>query len=94
MKLVPLILNHWWNQELIHRQSIGQLQKFGNSASLGSVLIITGRGIHSTGGISTIKASVNRYLINNNYIFNQPTSGSFEITGKRINNKNKKLSTK
>lgn len=87
MKLVPLILNHWWNQELIHRQSIGQLQKFGNSASLGSVLIITGRGIHSTGGVSTIKASVNRYLINNNYIFNQPTSGSFEITGKRMNNK-------
>ena len=87
MNLVPLILNHWWNQELIHRQSIGQLQKFGNSASLGSVLIITGRGIHSTGGVSTIKASVNRYLINNNYIFNQPTSGSFEITGKRMNNK-------
>ena len=26
MKLVPLILNHWWNQELIHRQSIGQLK--------------------------------------------------------------------
>ncbi|KAF6060495.1 Smr domain family protein [Candida albicans] len=55
MKLVPLILNHWWNQELIHRQSIGQLQKFGNSASLGSVLIITGRGIHSTGGFLQLK---------------------------------------
>ena len=62
------------------------ITKIWGLASLGSVLIITGRGIHSTGGISTIKASVNRYLINNNYIFNQPTS-SFEITGKRINNK-------
>lgn len=87
MELVPLILHHWWNQELTHRQSIGQLEKFGNLASLGSVLIITGRGVHSTGGVSTVKVSVNRYLTNNNYIFEQPTSGSFEVTGKRINKK-------
>lgn len=82
MKLTKLILQHWWEEEEKNRELVGHMDKFGDKASIGPVRIITGRGIHSTNGISILKRYVKEYLINNKYVFDEEI-GSFEVTGKR-----------
>ncbi|RLV89944.1 Ubiquitin-binding protein CUE2 [Spathaspora sp. JA1] len=83
IKLLKLVLQHWWDQELAYRQDHGKFEKFTSLASIGSLTIITGRGIHSIGGVSPIKQYVLQYLTKTDYIF-QEKIGSFEVKGRRL----------
>ncbi|KAL3879118.1 hypothetical protein ACJMK2_031430 [Sinanodonta woodiana] len=43
------------------------------------ILIITGRGSHSRGGIAKIRPAVERYLRKNNYSFTEQRAGAFKV---------------
>lgn len=77
-------LEVWWQEELSMREIDG---KFGNYNSnlaqfVRPMRIITGRGIHSVGGVSRIRQSVLSTLNKLGYIYNE-NLGSFEILGRR-----------
>ncbi|KAL6451305.1 CUE2 Ubiquitin-binding protein CUE2 [Candida maltosa Xu316] len=82
IRLTRLVLQHWWDEELKNRELNGHFDKYGDKASIGPVGIITGRGIHSAGGIPILKRYVKDYLQTHSYIFNEQI-GRFEVTGKR-----------
>lgn len=76
-------LSLWWNSEVELRINNGVLNKFGSKAEFaGTAVIITGRGLHSTSGISILRKEVLRHLKHNSYVFTENV-GSFEVTGKR-----------
>lgn len=53
------------------RQSFGRHQR---------VRIVTGRGLHSEGGMPKVKPTVQKYLLHNNYKYNEVHNGGcFEV---------------
>ncbi|CAN3376678.1 hypothetical protein DIURU_004465 [Diutina rugosa] len=77
-------LTLWWQNELHSREQQGQLHKYGSKAQFaGSVKVITGRGLHSEGGVSVIRKAVDGLLRMGNYTFESQV-GAFVVTGKRI----------
>ncbi|EGW32189.1 uncharacterized protein SPAPADRAFT_61273 [Spathaspora passalidarum NRRL Y-27907] len=82
MTLTKMVLNHWWEEEMRYREQDGNLGRFGHLAGTGAVTLITGRGIHSVGGVSVIRRFVKQYLTKNDYVFEEH-SGKFEVKGKR-----------
>lgn len=76
-------LRDWWEDELDQRLQNGNLARFGARAEFVHPLnLITGRGIHSTGGRAKIRVAIKKYLTNNSYVYEEH-SGRFEIEGKR-----------
>ncbi|CAI5760025.1 unnamed protein product [Candida verbasci] len=82
LRLTKIVLEHWWDEEIKNRELIGKMNKFGHLASLGPISIITGRGIHSSNGVSIIKKIVKDYLTKNKYIFDEEVGG-FDVKGKK-----------
>ncbi|KAK6197368.1 uncharacterized protein RJT21DRAFT_3469 [Scheffersomyces amazonensis] len=78
-------LEKWWDTELQMRIDHGQFNKYGNRVEFVHELnIITGRGNHSDQGISVVKNSVGKLLVNDNYIYEERL-GSYIVMGKRLN---------
>ncbi|CAK7895295.1 hypothetical protein CAAN1_02S07602 [[Candida] anglica] len=81
--LVRQALDEWWGQEQEKRILDGRFDKFGSDASFVDPLtIVTGRGIHSQGGVAKIRPSVYKILIQNGYIFEESAS-LYVVTGKK-----------
>lgn len=76
-------LRLWWADELEKRIKDGRLDRFGYEAVFVSPLpIVTGRGIHSRGNSSPIRAAVRAYLEKEKYVYNE-LPGSFSVLGKK-----------
>ncbi|CAN3353292.1 hypothetical protein DICA3_A05336 [Diutina catenulata] len=82
MSIARTALAEWWSSELKARETQGELHKFGARAQFaGSVNIVTGRGLHSAGGVSVIRRGIANLLKIGRYTYDEE-AGSFEVTGK------------
>ncbi|ODV87499.1 hypothetical protein CANARDRAFT_26901 [[Candida] arabinofermentans NRRL YB-2248] len=76
-------LKLWWDDELNLREvNLKSNSQQSNALFVSSFIIITGRGIHSGGGIGKIKNSVYKFLKDSGYVFEDITAG-FKINGKK-----------
>lgn len=76
-------LKEWWDEEIRLREQEGTLHRFGSDARfVDSIKLITGRGIHSTGGVSIIRRQVQDLLRRNNFIYTESV-GHFVVCGRR-----------
>lgn len=83
MDAVVECLKDWWTQEMNDRESDGKFEKFGPIAEfVEPLVIITGRGNHSSNGVSKIKISVLAYLKKANYIYDENV-GNVSVLGRR-----------
>ena len=83
LEITRQILKIWWDEEINRRVDEGELSKYGSKAQfVDSATIITGRGIHSAGGVAVLKKGVSQFLDRGNYIYEERI-GSFEVLGKR-----------
>lgn len=83
MQVTRRALNDWWSREKEQREYEGTLSKFTSRAVFVDPLnIITGRGIHSVGGVPVIRQSVSRYLQASGYVYDEK-AGSFIVLGKK-----------
>lgn len=80
--LVRRIVQEWWRSELDKREQLGKSTKYGKAIYVEPLHIITGRGIHSSGGVSKLKTAVRHYLNTGKIIFDE-NSSSFTVQGKR-----------
>ncbi|CAK9441659.1 uncharacterized protein LODBEIA_P55270 [Lodderomyces beijingensis] len=83
LRTTKLVLSHWWDEEMRLRIEQGQMQKYGQLARfVGEITIITGRGLHSVGGVSMIRKFVKDYLVRQHFIFDEGL-GKFDVKGKK-----------
>ena len=83
MEKTRKITRDWWQSEQNYRVDEGKLHNYGSTAQfMESLQVVTGRGIHSEGGVSRIKPKVRKFLTENNYTFEEETWG-FIILGER-----------
>ena len=81
LSLTKKVLTAWWQEEIDHRIEHGKLNLYGSSATfVDSLLIITGKGIHSVGGVSIIRRYVKEHLVRSGYLFEEGV-GNFEVKG-------------
>lgn len=73
-------LAEWWNEELSLRETNG-VKKSHNCSLVDPIKVLTGRGIHSKGGISRIKIAVRKFL-EGSYNYEEESS-YFLVYGKR-----------
>ncbi|KAG2734336.1 hypothetical protein G9P44_002342 [Scheffersomyces stipitis] len=75
-------LRAWWDHEMELRTVDGRMDKFGSRAAcVAPFVVITGRGIHSAGGVAVIRRGVKNFLDSAGYLYDEHT-GRFEVTGK------------
>ncbi|CAI4598588.1 unnamed protein product [Saccharomyces cerevisiae] len=81
---LKLALNKWWSKEVAERElNSHNINSYGSKVQFVSPLIVvTGRGIHSIGGISKVRLQVKSFLEKNHYIFWEESS-YFRIEGKK-----------
>ena len=83
VELLKKALEIWWGEELSEREMNAKRSITNNKALYVKPLtVITGRGMHSVGGISKVRVQVKKYLTSNNYIFWEEPS-FFTIEGKK-----------
>lgn len=83
MSATTQALSSWWEKELNLRIEDGRLDRFGYEAAFVDPLsIVTGRGIHSRGNNSPIRAAVKAHLEREKYVYDE-LSGSFTVLGKK-----------
>ncbi|KAL6929016.1 hypothetical protein ACO0SA_002350 [Hanseniaspora valbyensis] len=85
ISLISNSLKKWWNEELLQREANATKAHHIQSSKaqfVSTFEIITGKGLHSQNGTSTIKIKCKAYLNNNNYTYIE-NSGSFTVTGKK-----------
>mgnify|MGYP003365485641 CR=1 FL=1 len=75
-------LTKWWNKEMEEREMSNKRLNLVNVCCVNPLIVITGRGIHSVGGISKVKIQVRKYLKNSNFVFDEEPS-FFVIYGKK-----------
>ncbi|KAK6460204.1 hypothetical protein DFJ63DRAFT_315498 [Scheffersomyces coipomensis] len=83
-QIVEFELNNWLDHELEESINEGKnLNQRNQRKNASTFNVITGRGIHSSDfGKSVLKFSVERFLINNNFIYNEHLGG-FVVKGQR-----------
>ncbi|GMG20733.1 unnamed protein product [Ambrosiozyma monospora] len=74
-------LSFWWDSEISYRERRNANMKLVR-AQAGDFRVITGRGLHSAGGQSKIKGSVNKFLRVGGFTF-KDDGGAFIVTGKK-----------
>lgn len=78
-----MCLNKWWQTELNSRNQEGRLDKYGGKAVfVDNAIVITGRGLHSAGGVARIKVAVKQYLDRNRFIYEEDV-GRYVVSGLR-----------
>lgn len=75
-------LNMWWDKELETRELNAQSYKNPKALNIQPLVIITGRGIHSVGGVSKVRIQVKAYLDKIKYIYWEEPS-YFTVEGKK-----------
>jgi hypothetical protein len=78
------VLEYWWNSEMFHRNVENTKFGFTKAVHVEPFTIITGRGIHSGGGIPKIKKATLSYLNNHGYKYEE-SPAFVTVTGKRKN---------
>jgi hypothetical protein len=74
-------LKEWWDEEIRLREQEGNLNRYGSEARfVDPIKVITGRGIHSTGGVSVIRRQVQYLLHTSNFIYIESV-GHFVVRG-------------
>lgn len=74
-------LQDWWQEEINNRQLDGTFNKYGSKVLfVDPLVIVTGRGNHSVGGVAKIKVSVISYLHRANCVFEEQL-GRVTVTG-------------
>lgn len=83
IRLTKQAVGDWWRSEHVARVNEGRLHNYNRLAQfVDPIQIVTGRGIHSKGGISRIRIHVGKYLRDNQYIYDEETWG-YIVRGKR-----------
>ncbi|QLQ78173.1 hypothetical protein HG537_0A04200 [Torulaspora globosa] len=82
IKILELCLNKWWKQEISEREMNRQKLSISHALNVAPLEVITGRGIHSVGGVSKLKIRVRRYLDQNNYLYSEEPA-YFIVNGKK-----------
>lgn len=79
-----IALNKWWSKEVAERElNSHNINAYGSKVQFVSPLVVvTGRGIHSVGGISKVRIQVKKFLERNYYMFWEESS-FFRIEGKK-----------
>lgn len=62
-------LHKWWSQEKREREMNSQNLSIGKAMNVAPLEIVTGRGIHSAGGVSVLKIKVRKFLNDNHYLY-------------------------
>lgn len=78
------VLPYWWDTEMHFRNTENTKFELTNVVHVEPFTIITGRGLHSGGGIPKIKIAALKFLQNNAYKFDEHAS-SIVVNGKRKN---------
>jgi hypothetical protein len=76
-------LDEWWSDELKMREDVGKSEPGKIARLLEPFIIITGRGIHSDGGISKVRQAINAMLNKSPYIYDEPEVGVFKVKGRK-----------
>ncbi|CCD27399.1 Cue2p NDAI_0K02080 [Naumovozyma dairenensis CBS 421] len=85
INILKLGLNKWWSKELLEREINSKkysITKSNKVIYLKPLTLITGRGLHSVGGVPRIKIQVKKYLNQNNFVYWEEPS-FFIVEGKR-----------
>lgn len=75
-------LKTWWSEELALREINGHRLNQIKAVNVAPFKVITGRGLHSVGGISKVRIKVRSYLESNAYVYLEEPS-FFIVQGKR-----------
>ncbi|AGO10468.1 AaceriABR016Cp [[Ashbya] aceris (nom. inval.)] len=80
--LAEYVLANWWQRERELREQ--QCQKMSQSLALNMppLTIVTGRGLHSVGGVSRVRVRIQRLLDRNHYVYDEEPS-YFTVKGRR-----------
>ncbi|ODV74020.1 Cue2p CYBJADRAFT_126899 [Cyberlindnera jadinii NRRL Y-1542] len=73
-KTVPLVLQHWWDEELRERGRHGTEGSTIKARHVEPLTIVTGRGIHSDAGIPKLKKLVGRMLMSGPWQYDEESS--------------------
>ncbi|SMN18890.1 similar to Saccharomyces cerevisiae YKL090W CUE2 Protein of unknown function [Maudiozyma saulgeensis] len=82
VEILSRALTKWWNAEVEERELRRKRLNLVNVCCVNPLIVITGRGIHSVGGISKVRIQVKKFLENKNYVFDEEPS-FFTVYGKR-----------
>ena len=77
-----ILLSSWWSEEVLGREMSNIKQELNKPFCVSPYVIVTGRGIHSIGGVSKVRKAVKKLLDDQNYVYNEEAS-YFEVTGKK-----------
>ncbi|KAG0662974.1 hypothetical protein C6P45_000926 [Maudiozyma exigua] len=75
-------LRKWWDKEIEEREMSNKRFNLVNVCCVNPLIVITGRGIHSVGGISKVRIQVRKYLNSSTFVFDEEPS-FFVIYGKK-----------
>lgn len=75
-------LKKWWRQELSSRELNNQRWNQIQAMNVPDITVITGRGLHSAGGVPKVRNRIKKFLIDNNYNFIEESS-LFIVNGKK-----------
>mgnify|MGYP003362060976 FL=1 len=75
-------LTIWWNEEIHKREFNCKRMNLVNVCCIQPLIIITGRGIHSAGGISKVRIQVKKALASSPFVYDEGAS-FFTIYGKK-----------
>ncbi|GMM53596.1 Cue2 protein [Maudiozyma humilis] len=75
-------LKLWWDEEIQKREYNCKRINLVNVCCIPPLIVITGRGIHSAGGVSKVRIQVKKLLKNSPFVFDEGAS-FFTIYGKK-----------
>ncbi|QLG72650.1 hypothetical protein HG535_0D03580 [Zygotorulaspora mrakii] len=82
IQILKICLKKWWNHELLERELKAQKLSISKAFNVSAVEVVTGRGIHSVGGVSVLRKRVKMFLDRENYLYWEEPS-YFIVTGKK-----------
>ncbi len=77
------VLADWWNDEIQSRVYHGDNLRSEKCLRVEDFVLVTGRGLHSSGGKAKIKPAVKKFLHSNGYLFDEDNSYLI-VTGRRL----------
>jgi hypothetical protein len=79
---LDMVVSYWWSYEMDQRNVSNTKFEFTKACHVEPFMVITGRGLHSSGGIPKIKRAAVQYLKDNGYKFEENMS-TISILGRR-----------
>ncbi|SCU94763.1 LADA_0G11012g1_1 [Lachancea dasiensis] len=75
-------LETWWEEEISLREINADRARLIRAQNIAPIKIITGRGLHSVGGISKVRNTIKSFLDQYNYVYTEEAS-YFVVEGRR-----------